>query len=493
MKENRKIDEFTIAKQIIFSCSILSILFILWSQLTHINTFAATWDQVDFALALDRFDLMAMQPHFPGYPYFILGGLMTHFFINDPVSSLALFNILFYFSACIPIYKLARNYVSKTDGLLIAAISYSATYLVISVNQPMSEGAAIAALWWYFWSLTNSIKKNDFVSNILPLILLSILLGIRLSYLSFAIGLLYLLYKKWRTKQYNVKNMIISLLIAGFLQLIWVLALVVSEGNIKGFIKLSLAFTSGHFNSWGNTAVESNESFFERIKILTIDNVLWTGLTAQNLLIAFIYLLLFGLFIYTVKLAYFKKDFMMQLATLMGSCYFLWALIAQNIDKPRHILPVILFLLFILFNSLLKESRNTHTYLICIVLLISQSYCSYKLLAHQVNDVPATIQLADYLKKHEQSAIVYTWEESRVLEYENVPIPHKRIETYEFFLQDQSLYKNKKILVTNSAIEGFKAQGIDLSRKIKIVKEFKSNPIFDPVYSDILLYEWVDD
>lgn len=492
MKINHK-EKSSVKNRFIGAFSVLAIIFILWSQLTHITTFASTWDQVDFALALDRFDLMAMQPHFPGYPYFILGGSFIHFFINDKVTSLTLFNILFYLSACMPMYKLAREYVSKANGLLITAICYSSAYLVISVNQPMSEGAAIAALWWYFWSLSNALKKNDFLSNILPLILLSILLGIRLSYLSFIVGLFYLFYIKWKNKEYSARQVVNSLIIAGFLQLIWVLALVLSEGNLKGFIKLSLAFTSGHFNSWGNTAVASNLSFLERIKILTIDNVLWTGLTSQSLLIAGFYLIILGLFLYSFKWGNFKLDHRMQLAILMCCSYFMWALIAQNIDKPRHILPVVLFILFIVFANLFKEFRNSLLYLLCALLLVAQACNSYKLLTQMNNEHPATIQLANYLKKNEQSAVIYTWEETRVLEYENMPIPHKRIETYEFFLHDKSFFTNKKILVTNKAVEGFKAQGINLSGKIKRIKEFKSNAIFDPVYNEIVLYEWVSD
>src|SRR6476659_1907211 len=79
--------------------SIFSITFLFWTQITHVNAFASTWDQVDFALALDRYDLMAMQPHFPGYPYFILGGYLIHQFIETKVALLIVFNILFYFSA----------------------------------------------------------------------------------------------------------------------------------------------------------------------------------------------------------------------------------------------------------------------------------------------------------------------------------------------------------------------------------------------------------
>ena len=169
--------------------SLFSITFLFWTQITHVNAFASTWDQVDFALALDRYDLMAMQPHFPGYPYFILGGYLIHQFIENRVASLTVFNILVYLSAVFPMYKLARNYVSRSYSLWITSIIYSSTYILVIVNQPVSEGAALAALWWYFWSIQVAMKNTGIVINSLPSFFLSILLGIRLSYIPFAIGL----------------------------------------------------------------------------------------------------------------------------------------------------------------------------------------------------------------------------------------------------------------------------------------------------------------
>ncbi|MFJ8256438.1 hypothetical protein ACIQ4Z_04050 [Peribacillus asahii] len=478
-------------KAVIAFISIISISWIFWMQITHVNRYAASWDQVDFVLALERYDLMAMQPHFPGYPYFILGGYLIHFFLENKAASLTVFNILFYFSALFPMYKLAREYVSKSYSLLIAAILYSSTYIMVIANQPMSEGAAIAALWWYFWSINHAIKKNRLLSNILPLFVFSILLGIRLSYLPFAIGLLLLFYIKWRNKQYRLRHIIVYLLIAGAFQFIWVVGLVLSEGSIKGFLKLSLAFTSGHFNSWGNTAVSSDVSFLTRLKTIVINNVLWTGISSQIIWLAILYAVVIGLFIYSFKWNDIKRDSSMQLAIIMSSSYFIWVVIGQNIDKPRHILPLVIFLLFIMLINILKNSRNTVLLLFFIVLLISQIYHSYTLVTEQAQANPATYQLANYLQSHEQSAIIYTWEETRVLEYVNVPISHKRVKTFEIFLHDISYYPNKKILITNKVVEGFKAQGINVNANIKKIKEFHSNSIFDPVYHDIVLYEWI--
>lgn len=95
----------------------LSLMFIIWmflSQVTNLNSFASTYDQVDFALALERYDLLAMQPHFPGYPYFILGGYLVHLWVQDKAASLTLFNILLYTSAMIPMYKISRVHFSGT-------------------------------------------------------------------------------------------------------------------------------------------------------------------------------------------------------------------------------------------------------------------------------------------------------------------------------------------------------------------------------------------
>jgi hypothetical protein len=91
----------------------------------------------------------------------------------------------------------------------------------------------------------------------------------------------------------------------------------------------------------------------------------------------------------------------------------------------------------------------------------------------------------------DKNSILYTWEETRVLEYLGAPISHKRIMTYEVFAHDMTYYKNNQIYLTNKVVEGFKTQGTDLSGKIKKVKMFQSNPIYDPVYHDITLYEWV--
>ncbi len=66
------------------------------------SPYAATWDEVDFALALRRYDVLAMQPHFPGYPYFVLGGMAVHAFIANPAKALSILNVLVCFPPPFP-------------------------------------------------------------------------------------------------------------------------------------------------------------------------------------------------------------------------------------------------------------------------------------------------------------------------------------------------------------------------------------------------------
>src|SRR3712207_3696388 len=53
------------------------------------------WDAVQFALALEHFDLHHHQPHPPGYLLYVLLGRAIDLLIADPALSLSLLSVLF--------------------------------------------------------------------------------------------------------------------------------------------------------------------------------------------------------------------------------------------------------------------------------------------------------------------------------------------------------------------------------------------------------------
>ena len=137
-----------------------------WSvySLLHISPFAASWDEVDFVLALDRFDLLAMQPHFPGYPYFVLGAMAVQQVVNDPLIAYGTLNIMLTASAAVPIWLIARRLLSPAWSLLVVLITLTSPYLWLQTMRPMSEAAGIAVLWWYLWCWWRAMERRTWVS-----------------------------------------------------------------------------------------------------------------------------------------------------------------------------------------------------------------------------------------------------------------------------------------------------------------------------------------
>jgi hypothetical protein len=518
--------------------SSLAVLYIFVLQLNSLNPFVASWDQVDFTLALERFDLRAMQPHFPGYPYFILGGMLLKYLVNQPSQALVLFNVLVYASSILPVYLIGARSLSRTNAILLAAVLYTASYPLIIVNQPMSEGAALAAFWWYFWSITAAESRPAGKWMLLPLILFSILLGIRLSYIPMGIGILYLLYKKYTKQEIAFGGVIKYVIIAGLFQLIWVGGLVISEGGLTSFLELAFGFTGGHFQEWGGTSATNELSFLARLKAFLFTNILWWGIFSRTTVLMVLYIVIgIVLFLpalnkkdykknsvqkeYTVhkedtfqkenadqkentvqKENIFKREETFQtkdiiqgkntllLGMLLLLAYSVWAFFAQNIDKPRHILPLALLLVFIGLIVFFKKRAETYASLLVVLVIIAQAIISSSYIQNQVANEPAVYQLAHYLEEQPEDFILYTWEETRVLQYLEMPYIHKRIYTYRNFLHDQGLYKGKTVYLTNSVVDGFRSQGYDLSGELEKVRTFTSDEIYDPVYHEIILYKW---
>ncbi|WP_167832758.1 glycosyltransferase family 39 protein [Mesobacillus selenatarsenatis] len=513
-------------KVIILGLSSLAVVYIFILQLNSLNPFVASWDQVDFTLALERFDLRAMQPHFPGYPYFILGGMLLKYFVNEPNQALVLFNVLVYTSSILPVYFIGTRSLSRTNAILLAAVIYTASYPLIIVNQPMSEGAALAAFWWYFWSVTVAVARPAGKWMLLPLILFSVLLGIRLSYIPMGIGILYLLYEKYAKREIAFGRVIKYVIIAGLFQLIWVGGLVISEGGLTSFLELAFGFTGGHFQEWGGTSATNELSFLARLNAFLFTNILWWGMFSRTTVLMVLYIVI-GIVLLlpeanrkdykkisdqkedTVKKeATFQKENAfnktntfqkkhlveekntLRLGKLLLLAYSVWALFAQNIDKPRHILPLVLLLVFLGLIVFFKKRTGTFARLLIVLVIIAQAIISSSFIQKQAKNEPAVYQLAHYMEEQPEDFILYTWEETRILQYLGMSYPHKRIFTYRNFLHDQGLYKGKTVYLTNSVIDGFSSQGYDLGGNLEKVETFTSDEIFDPIYHEIILYKW---
>jgi hypothetical protein len=484
-----------------FVC-LIAIAAIAYWRFKYASSFAGSWDEVDFARSLDRFDLLAMQPHFPGYPYFVLGGMWVHSWIIDPARALSLLNASMMLLSAIPLYWLGRRLYSPFMSLLLVLFVQSPVYLWILSTQPMSDGTAIAVLCWYLWSLKLAQEKRGWTLILLPAFCFGILMGVRVSYAPFGLGLLLLWLQDWKQEPRAYPKRLISLISSTVIfQLVWISGLVASEGSLGGFIALAKSFLFGHFEKWGGGVAASSDSLVARLYRFFIDDLIWVGLSGHSLWVVFGLSVLFILALMGIlpqSRIHKGRDYFLALI-LMLLAYALWILLGQNPDKPRHIAPLASGVMLLIFVALFPNSQRQERpkqwqakimLLLCVVTLMT--FEGAKLSKEQATELPVTYQLAEYVQKLPAQGIIYTWEETRVLSYLHVNYAHKQIFTFDYFLQEVNSYsKNKPVYVTDRALEGFERQVGDLSGKVKPIATFHCNPLLDPVYHDVTLYEWV--
>ncbi len=491
-------------------------------SLVYASPLARSWDEVDFALALDRFDLLAMQPHFPGYPYFIMGGILFHRWISDPVQSLAAFNAAAALSSAIPIFLLARRHASIHASLFIAALVLTTPYLWLMAARPMSECAGIALLWWFLWSVRQALEHpNSYAWHALALAMFGFLMGTRLSFFPFGAALLLLwVYKYQRNAGIRGRKLrlLLSIAAACAVQLVWVVGLALSEGTLTGFWKLSKAFVKGHFSEWGGGIVSASMPFGRRVVNLFGNNLVGDVLLGRSIAIGLLLILLIAAILIgkwllgesrssvdkTERTNRLYRSWLIICIVL----YVLWALLGQNIEKPRHIAPIAGQLLFIVYASAIRtafllqrisvESRKGVRFfslsipLILSILLAAQLIQGTNLLKRQAVQQPAVHQLHEYVSGLKTPVILYTWEETRVLQYLQAEYDHRRILTYDYFKAVAAAGSGQRILLTDHVLNGFERQDPDARNHVTPLAEFESDSLFDPVYGRIILYEWTE-
>lgn len=488
-------------------------------NLLYASPFVSSWDEADFVLAVDRFDLLAMQPHFPGYPYFIAGAKLVHAWVEDPAQSLILWNAVLALSSALPITLLARRSIGWINALWAAVGVQSLPYLWLMGSRPMSECAGIAVLWWYLWGVRWAADRPQSNARLGAAILLfSVLMGVRLSYFPFGIALIGLLIHQFRStanSRGRLRRLVLAIAAMGSSQLIWIGGLVQSEGTLPGFWKLSVAFVEGHFSEWGGGVADSSMPIGTRFVTLIQDHLVRDIWFSRSAAVAVAYGFLLTALAWGMERLRGNRGNVAadqrlgKWLWISLAAYAIWVLLGQNIEKPRHIAPVAGPLLLALFAAalrtarLLRESsvgfprRHWHKaaaaaiYIAVASVLAGHSMVGAQWLQLQAEQRPAVYQMNDYMSSLDQPFVLYTWEETRVLHYLKADYEHRKIWTYDYF---QSLVQSgigQRIYLTDHVLEGFLQQNADAAKQVVPAAEFASSDLFDPVYSRITVYEWI--
>ena len=330
------------------------------------------WDAVDFALALHEFDLEKYQPHFPGYPVYIALARTTqwvagHDTMHD-TDALILPGLVFSALGVIPITLLAARWAAgcnpppshapvkgEREGKLglWAGFTSASLYLLspglwLQVEKSLSDALGLALLPWVLLALvvalepeTNTLRRSRVVG--IAGVLMGLILGIRLSYWPFVVGCALALGVQ---RPAHIRTLMLwgggGL---GIGTCLWLVPLTAQTG-LSELIQESVRFGTGHFTRWGGT-IFSNE--FGMGRYMTWWWNIWAfslggyWSEAPQTLWRVVFSISIGLLLLWTLLHKPLRPVLLMLGALLAP-YGAWILIGQNPERPRHALPIILFL-----------------------------------------------------------------------------------------------------------------------------------------------------
>jgi hypothetical protein len=111
-------------------------------------------DSVQYALALDHYDIGLHQPHPPGYFVYILMGRVMHWIIDDVNSALIALSVIFTSGTVVVVYLLAKEMFDDRTALLAAVFAITSPNLwfhgAVAMNYGLESffSVAIAYACW---------------------------------------------------------------------------------------------------------------------------------------------------------------------------------------------------------------------------------------------------------------------------------------------------------------------------------------------------------
>lgn len=199
------------------------------------------WDSVNFAFALEQFDISKGQPHAPGYLLYVLLGRAAYAITNDAQQAYVLLSALGSAFAALAVYALGKALWNSIVGWLSALFLLSSPlfwfYGSIALPHTLDAMAVSIAAWlsWRMW-------HRDHQSAILLALWLGFAGGLRQQTLVFMFPLAVMCgwWLSWRWK-------IGIIAVLSVTTLAWMLPLFALSGGMQQYFSTVKQY-SGHFN-----------------------------------------------------------------------------------------------------------------------------------------------------------------------------------------------------------------------------------------------------
>lgn len=300
------------------------ITFIIFSRIFFFIDFFNDWDPINFALSLNKFNILKEQPHPPGYPSIVLIGKIINFFTKNELISLQILSLIFSILSVIIFYlflkDLIKNRFLSFLYTLIFSISPIFFYYGTTPDIYVIE-AFLSLIFSFFGYLT--LKDNKFL--IFFVIIYGLIGSFRFNDTIFFLPFfLFILLKK----RINIKNLLKISILIFILILLWYIPVNIYGGGFKNH-----SFHSKVLYSWVlGTSLFSNVNYWQSVTFETFLNF-----------IKDIFIPLSFIFIFINRI---KKDFLYFVSLIFLSLIFYFFIHAPKVGYYLTIIPIIYLLFF---------------------------------------------------------------------------------------------------------------------------------------------------
>jgi len=202
-----------VIRQWFWPISLFTITFLLRIPLT--SKLLYDQDAVQFALALEKYDVYLHQPHPPGYFVYVMVGKLINLFFHDANSSFLLLSLIGSGLTVVAVYYLGILIFDRETGLWAAAFALTSPLFWYYGELPLTYAVAPFFNTWIAilcWNLLHKQSRWLYVSSVV----LGITGGIRQDVLIFLLPLWLFCICRFHWKQVLIAGFILGLAVASW-------------------------------------------------------------------------------------------------------------------------------------------------------------------------------------------------------------------------------------------------------------------------------------
>ena len=290
---------------------------------------ADDYDSIGFVRGMARFDMAALQPHFPGYPVYIALGHALTWLGCAPLTAATLVSSLAAAATAAAVWRLGcvaadRAAAHSRAGGWAALALYAAAWLPWLLGGAALSDATATAFVAIAFAL---VTVDGAAAAALAGVAMALAIGTRVSYWPLALSFAVVVARR------PARRAALAGAVAGTLAWLAPFIALVGAGELA---RLGRTHLYGHFTSWGGSVVTQSSvplRLWTFARALVYDGLFahWLALALAAPLVGWSLLVLW-------------RSPARRAALVVALPYAAWVLVAQNVvEQPRHVLPLVTF------------------------------------------------------------------------------------------------------------------------------------------------------